>query len=88
MEKASGQWLGVRLDTLTSLLVGPVAFAAILLSQDAGRSNVFCNKKKLLLPHSSSYFCKNQEHYVSFLLQTSQQIKQFSLSFVICYSVE
>ena len=45
MVMASGRWLGARLDCLASLLVGAVAVAAILVSQDAGklkiRSNVF-----------------------------------------------
>ena len=33
---ASGRWLGVRLDCLASLLVGAVALAAVLVSQNAG----------------------------------------------------
>ena len=37
MVMASGRWLGVRLDLLSSLLTGAVAFAAVLVSQDAGR---------------------------------------------------
>ena len=36
MVMASGRWLGVRLDFLTSLLIGAVALAAVLASQDAG----------------------------------------------------
>ena len=39
MMMASGRWLGVRLDLLTATLTGVVAFAAILVSQDAGRYN-------------------------------------------------
>ncbi|CAH3108598.1 unnamed protein product [Pocillopora meandrina] len=35
MVMASGRWLGARLDCLASLLVGAVALAAILVSQDA-----------------------------------------------------
>ena len=34
---AGARWLGVRLDFLTSLLIGSVAVAAVLVSQDAGR---------------------------------------------------
>jgi len=37
MVMASGRWLGVRLDLLSSLLTGVVALAAILVTQDAGR---------------------------------------------------
>jgi len=37
MVMASGRWLGVRLELLSSLLTGAVAFAAVLVSQDAGR---------------------------------------------------
>ena len=37
MVMASGRWLGVHLDLLTSLLIGTVAIAAVLVSQDAGR---------------------------------------------------
>ena len=36
MVMASGKWLGVRLDLLSSLLTGAVAVAAVLVSQDAG----------------------------------------------------
>ena len=39
MIMASGRWLGVRLDLLTTTLTGVVAFAAILVSQDACRYN-------------------------------------------------
>ncbi|KAL9951147.1 hypothetical protein ACROYT_G043760 [Oculina patagonica] len=35
MVMASGRWLGVRLDLLASLLIGAVALAAVLVSQDA-----------------------------------------------------
>ena len=35
--KASGRWLGVRLDLLASILIGAVSLAAVLVSQDAGR---------------------------------------------------
>ena len=37
MMMASGRWLGVRLDLLTASLIGAVALAAILVSQDTGR---------------------------------------------------
>ena len=35
MVMASGRWLGVRLDLLSSLLTGAVALASVLVSQDA-----------------------------------------------------
>ena len=41
MVLASGRWLGVRLDLLSSLLIGAVALAAVLAAQDAGR--YICN---------------------------------------------
>jgi len=37
MVMASGRWLGVHVDLLASLLIGSVAIAAVLVSQDAGR---------------------------------------------------
>ena len=40
MVMASGRWLGARLDCLASLLVGAVALAAILVSQDAGKLKI------------------------------------------------
>ena len=49
MVMASGRWLGARLDCLASLLVGAVALAAILVSQDAG---------KLILSNVSVFLCK------------------------------
>ena len=36
MVMAGGRWLGVRLDLLASLLIGSVALAAVVISQDAG----------------------------------------------------
>ena len=36
MVMASGRWLGVRLDLVAALLIGAVAMAAVLTSQDAG----------------------------------------------------
>ena len=49
MVMASGRWLGARLDCLASLLVGAVALAAILVSQDAG---------KLILSNVVVFLCK------------------------------
>ena len=43
MVMASGRWLGARLDILASLLVGAVALAAILVSQDAGKLKILSN---------------------------------------------
>jgi len=37
MVMASGRWLGVRLDLLSSLLTGAVALVAVLVFQDADR---------------------------------------------------
>ena len=36
MVMASARWLGVRLDFLTSMLIGAVSLAAVLVSQDPG----------------------------------------------------
>ena len=44
MTKASGRWLGVRLDLLASMLIGAVSLAAVLVSQDAGRCIFKVNK--------------------------------------------
>ena len=49
MVMASGRWLGARLDCLASLLVGAVALAAILVSQDAGKLKIPCNVFSLSL---------------------------------------
>ena len=43
MVMASGRWLGTHLDCLASLLVGAVALAAILVSQDAGKLKILSN---------------------------------------------
>ena len=43
MVMVSGRWLGARLDILASLLVGAVALAAILVSQDAGKLKILSN---------------------------------------------
>ena len=40
MVMASSRWLGARLDCLASFLVGAVALAAILVSQDAGELKI------------------------------------------------
>ena len=53
MVMASGRWLGARLDCLASLLVGAVAVAAILVSQDAG-------KLKILRNIFESFYVKNE----------------------------
>ena len=39
MVKASARWLGVHVDIIVSMLIGAVAVAAVLVSQDAGRYN-------------------------------------------------
>ena len=49
MVMASGRWLGARLDCLASLLVGAVALAAILVSQDAGKLKILSNDFHSLL---------------------------------------
>ena len=38
---ASGGWLGVRMEIITSLLIGTVALAAVFASQDAGKYILF-----------------------------------------------
>ncbi|KAL9966836.1 hypothetical protein ACROYT_G024964 [Oculina patagonica] len=40
MVMASGRWLGVRLDVLASLLIGAVAMAAVVMSQDAASAGL------------------------------------------------
>ena len=40
MVVASQRWLGVRLDSLSALLTGVVALAALFVSQDAGKYNL------------------------------------------------
>ena len=40
MVVASHRWLGVRLDSLSALLTGVVALAALFVSQDAGKYNL------------------------------------------------
>ena len=51
MVMASGRWLGVHVDLLASLLIGSVALAAVLVSQDAGRYSIILLK---LINNSSS----------------------------------
>ena len=48
MVMASGRWLGARLDCLASLLVGAVALAAILVSQDAGKLKILSKEHFLI----------------------------------------
>ena len=45
MVMASGRWLAVRLDLLTSILIGAVSLAAVLVSQDTGRFICKVNEK-------------------------------------------
>ena len=40
MVVASHRWLGVRLDSLSALLTGVVALAALFVAQDAGKYNL------------------------------------------------
>ena len=58
MVMASGRWLGARLDCLASLLVGAVAVAAILVSQDAGKLKIL-RKKHFLI-----FLCKERIYIV------------------------
>ena len=48
MSMASGRWLGVRLDLVAALLIGAVALAAVLTSQDAGNYVLKKAKPKLI----------------------------------------
>lgn len=43
MVMACGRWLGARFDCFASPLVGAVALAAVLVSQDAGELTIFSN---------------------------------------------
>jgi len=52
MVMAGGRWLGVRLDVIISLLIGTVALAAVLASQDAGKYNHY---------RSVSYYYKRKK---------------------------
>jgi len=47
--KASGRWLGIRLDLLASILIGAVSLAAVLVSQDAGGCICKINIRILLI---------------------------------------
>ena len=60
MVMASGRWLGVHMDLLASLLIGSVALAAVLVSQDAGRYKITHN---FILNNSVSAVC----YYVTLL---------------------
>ena len=46
MVLASQRWLGVRLDSLSALLTGAVALAAVLMAKDAGKFTCLCNEKR------------------------------------------
>ena len=50
MVMASGRWLGVRLDLLTSVFIGAVSVAAVLGSQDTGRYIMYICKVNQNLP--------------------------------------
>ena len=58
MVMASGRWLGARLDCLASLLVGAVALAAILVSQDAGKLKILSKEHFLI------FLCKERIYIV------------------------
>ena len=58
MVMASGRWLGARLDCLASLLVGAVALAAILVSQDAGKHKILSKEHFLI------FLCKGRIYIV------------------------
>ena len=58
MVMASGRWLGARLDCLASLLVGAVALAAILVSQDAGKLKILSKENFLI------FLCKERIYIV------------------------
>ena len=58
MVMASGRWLGARLDCLASLLVGAVALAAILVSQDAGKLKILSKELFLI------FLCKERIYIV------------------------
>ena len=46
MVLASQRWLGVRLDSLSALLTGAVALAAVFVAKDAGKLTCLCNAKR------------------------------------------
>ena len=77
MVMASGRWLGERLDCFASLLVGAVALAAILVSQDAG---------KLILSNVLVFLCKIRiyivvnEHNINYYNKISLKIRALLLS--------
>ena len=58
MVMASNRWLGARLDCLASLLVGAVALAAILVSQDAGKLKIL---NKVLVKNLYSHVITQHE---------------------------
>ena len=77
MVMASGRWLGVRLDLLISLLIGAVALAAVLVSQDPGRyrqSEQISVLSIVLLPSTrkilhQSYYTKPYDNITEPLIQ-------------------
>ena len=58
MVMASGRWLGARLDCLASFLLGAVALAAILVSQDAGKLKILSKEQFLI------FLCKERIYIV------------------------
>ena len=60
MAMAGGRWLGVRLDFLTGILIGVVALAAILVSQNAGRyiCSLVCPYNRILHQSTQSVSIK------------------------------
>ena len=79
MVKASGRWLGVRLDLLSSLLTVAVALAAVLVSQDAGRYTYISNKLVLssLAPETRRHQSCTRSHY--FCVRNRSLVTLFTL---------
>lgn len=46
MVLASQRWLGIRLDSLSALLTGAVALAAVFVAKDAGKLTCLCHEKR------------------------------------------
>ena len=78
MVMASGRWLGARLDCLASLLVGAVALAAILVSQDAGKLKILSNVL-VFLCKIRIYIVVN-EHSINYYNKISLKIRALLLS--------
>jgi len=51
MVMAGGRWLGVRLDVIISVLIGTVALAAVLASQEVAVFRIIIPKKNHLRPY-------------------------------------